>query len=93
MRRALRPLAALAMVALLSAGCSNATAQTGTGSSGGNSTTNRDQAVKFAECMREERRQGVPGPERVGRAHHRWDSERLVAGPEQRGVQAGHRRV
>ena len=70
MSRTLRPLAALAMVALLSAGCSNATAETGTGSSGGNknaatapaqtgsgssggsNATNRDQAVKFAECMR-----------------------------------------
>ncbi|MGH2351721.1 MAG: M15 family metallopeptidase [Chloroflexota bacterium] len=36
MRRTLRPPAALAMVALLSAGCSNAAAETGTGSNGGN---------------------------------------------------------
>src|SRR5438270_8135952 len=66
----LRTLAALAMLALISAGCGNAAAgpgssggnntattapaQTGSGSSGGNTATatNRDQAVKFAECMR-----------------------------------------
>ena len=67
MRRALRPLAALAMVALLSAGCSNAAAQTGTGSSGGtDSTTNRDQAVKFAECMRENGVRGFPDPDASG---------------------------
>jgi hypothetical protein len=38
MRRPLRPLAALAMVALITAGCSNTPAATGTGSSGGNNT-------------------------------------------------------
>jgi hypothetical protein len=54
MSRALRPPAALAMVALIGAGCSNAPAEdgTGTGSSGDNKrATNRDKAVKFAECM------------------------------------------
>jgi hypothetical protein len=63
MRRALRPLAALAIVALLSAGCSNAAAQTG---SGGNSTTNRDQAVKFAECMRKNGVREFPDPNASG---------------------------
>jgi hypothetical protein len=38
MSRTLWPLAALAMLALIVAGCSNAPAGTGTGSSGGNST-------------------------------------------------------
>ena len=38
MSRTLRTLAALAMVALISAGCSNAPAETVTGSSGGNTT-------------------------------------------------------
>ena len=46
-RRKLRPLAALAMVALIGAGCS------GNGSSGGSkNATDRDKATKFAECMR-----------------------------------------
>jgi hypothetical protein len=53
MSRTLRPLAALAMVALISAGCSNAPAETGTGSSDGNTTAaTHEVAVKFAECMR-----------------------------------------
>ena len=67
MRRTLRPLAALAMIAAVVAGCGNGSAGTG---SGGNSTaaapagsgssaashnstaTTREKAVKFAECMR-----------------------------------------
>jgi integrase len=47
MNRTLRPLAALAMVALLSAGCSNALVETGN-----NTAATREKAVKFAECMR-----------------------------------------
>jgi hypothetical protein len=66
MRRTLRPLAALAMVALLSAGCSNAAAQTGTASSGGNNTSNRAQAVKFAECMRKNGVREFPDPDASG---------------------------
>lgn len=50
-RRTLRPLAALAIVGLISAGC-GATG-TGSGSSGANNTaSNHEKAVKFAECMR-----------------------------------------
>jgi hypothetical protein len=83
MSRTLRPLAALAMIALLSAGCSNALAGTGTGSSGGNknaatapaqtgigsggsNATNRDQAVKFAECMRKNGVREFPDPDASG---------------------------
>jgi hypothetical protein len=66
MRRTLRPLAALAMVALLSAGCSNALAGTGTGSGGGSNATNRDQAVKFAECMRANGVREFPDPDASG---------------------------
>jgi hypothetical protein len=66
MNRTLRPLATLALIALLSAGCSNATAQIGTGSSGGNSTSNRDQAVKFAECMRKNGVREFPDPDASG---------------------------
>src|SRR5919205_875161 len=67
MRRTLRPLAALAMVALLSAGCSNAAAQTGTTSSGGNNTAaTHQQAVKFAECMRANGVREFPDPDASG---------------------------
>lgn len=64
MRRKLRSLAALALVALISAGCSNATA--GTGSSGDSTATNRDQAVKFAECMRSSGVREFPDPDASG---------------------------
>src|SRR3954471_17993790 len=67
MNSTLRPLATLAMVALLSAGCSNAAAQTGTGSSGGNTNAaNRQQAVKFAECMRKNGVREIPDPDASG---------------------------
>ena len=80
MWRTLRPLAALAMVALLSAGCSNALAGPGTGRSGGNNTAtaqtdssggnntaaNRQQAVKFAECMRANGVRQFPDPDASG---------------------------
>jgi hypothetical protein len=63
MSRTLRLLAALALVALIgliSAGCgSNAPSETGTASSGGiassrgnKNASDRDKAVKFAECIR-----------------------------------------
>ena len=54
------------MVALLSAGCSNAAAQTGTGRSGGSTTTNRDEAVKFAKCMRANGVREFPDPNASG---------------------------
>jgi hypothetical protein len=80
MRRKPRPLAALAMVALIglsSAGCgSNAPTETGTASrtptassasSGGDkNTTKRDQAVKFAECMRANGYSDFPDPDAKG---------------------------
>jgi hypothetical protein len=66
MRRTLRPLAALAMVALLSAGCSNAAAGTGTGSSGDNTAATHQQAVKFAACMRANGVRGFPDPDASG---------------------------
>jgi hypothetical protein len=66
--RTLRPLAALAMVAVISASCSHAPAETGTGSSGNGDTavTNRDKAVKFAECMRDSGVRGFPDPDASG---------------------------
>jgi hypothetical protein len=71
MTRKLRPLAALAMVALMGAGCGNTPAETGntgTGSSsGGNeNATNRDKAVKFADCMRDNGVAEFPDPTAKG---------------------------
>jgi hypothetical protein len=72
MSRKLWPLAALATVALIGAGCSNGSAEngnTGTGSGSGSGSasstgtggtknaTDQDKAVKFAQCMRAN---GVP---------------------------------
>ncbi|MEU0568479.1 hypothetical protein ABZ297_24285 [Nonomuraea sp. NPDC005983] len=65
MRRKLRPLAALAMVALIGAGCSNASAENG-GSGGNKNATNRDKAVRFAECMRENSVRDFPDPNASG---------------------------
>jgi hypothetical protein len=68
MKRKLRPLAALAMVALIGAGCSNGSAEntnTGTGSGDKNATT-QDKAVQFAECMRENGITEFPDPNASG---------------------------
>jgi hypothetical protein len=54
--------AALALVALMIAGCSNAPAET----SGNNAATNHDQAVKFAECMRNNGVANFPDPNPSG---------------------------
>ena len=76
MRRTLRPLAALAMVALIGAGCSDGSAEngdTGTAGStgtGGNSdgtrTPQREKAVRFAECMRDNGVSEFPDPDASG---------------------------
>jgi hypothetical protein len=66
----LRSLAALATVAVIGAGCSNGAAEngdSGTGSSGATKTaTDRDKAVKFAECMRENGVGDFPDPNAAG---------------------------
>jgi hypothetical protein len=67
MSRRLRPLAALAMTALIGAGCSNAPAEnetTSTGSSGGNK--NATNAMKFADCMRDNGVSEFPDPDASG---------------------------
>ena len=84
MKRRLGPLAALAMLALIGAGCSGTGSSNGTNtaasSSGGNknaatapaqtgtgsNATNRDQAVKFAECMRHNGVKEFPDPDASG---------------------------
>jgi hypothetical protein len=70
MSRTLRPLAALALVALIgliSAGCgSNASSETGSasgaGADGNKKLSARDKAVKFAECIRAHGVSDFPDP-------------------------------
>lgn len=66
MRRTLLALAALALLAVIVAGCGNGSADPGIANSndGGNST--RDKAVKFAECMRSNGVTGFPDPNASG---------------------------
>jgi len=73
MRRTLRPLMTLAMLALIVAGCSNAAA--GAGSSGGDSTaatagtsaaSRHERAVAFAQCMRANGISAFPDPDASG---------------------------
>ncbi|MCU1421692.1 MAG: hypothetical protein JWN36_1343 [Microbacteriaceae bacterium] len=69
--RDLRPLAALSLVALISAGCgSSAPSGTGTVSStatnGVKNTTDQDKAVKFAECIRGHGVHDFPDPDAKG---------------------------
>jgi hypothetical protein len=75
MSRTLRPLAAFAMVALISvigAGCgSNAPSETGSASgsssgSAGTANSTREKAVKFAECMRDNGVSEFPDPDASG---------------------------
>ena len=61
MKSTLRPLAALAIVALLSAACSNAAAETGN-----TAAANRAQGMKFAECMRKNGVREFPDPDASG---------------------------
>jgi hypothetical protein len=67
-RRRLRPLAALAMVALTGAGCgSGAPSETGTAPAGNTrSATDQDKGVKFAECLREHGVSDFPDPDAKG---------------------------
>jgi hypothetical protein len=62
MSRKLWPLAALALVALIGAGCG------GNGGSGGGNTTaaNQEKSVKFAQCMRENGVSEFPDPDASG---------------------------
>jgi hypothetical protein len=69
--RAPRPLVALfavafCIVALISEGCSNAPAGTGASSDGGNASAARGQAVKFAQCMRDNGVRAFPDPDASG---------------------------
>lgn len=61
--RKLRPLAALAVVALIGAGCSNEPAENG---SAGNTNAHFESAVKFSECMRDNGVSEFPDPDASG---------------------------
>ena len=63
MSRKLRPLAALAVVALIGAGCSDEPAENG---GAGNTNAGQEQAVKFAECMRDNGVSEFPDPDASG---------------------------
>jgi hypothetical protein len=62
MSRKLSPMAALALIALIAAGCGGSDS-----SSGGNTTaSNQEKAVKFAQCMRENGVSQFPDPDASG---------------------------
>jgi hypothetical protein len=63
MSRKLRPLAALAMVALIGAGCSDESAENG---GAGNANADYENAVKFSECMRDNGVAEFPDPDASG---------------------------
>ena len=58
----LRPLATLALIAVISMGCSSAPAETGSNST----AAAREQAMKFAECMRSNGVRDFPDPDASG---------------------------
>jgi len=67
MRRRLRPLAALATVALIGAGCSDRSAENGSTGTGNNKeAANDDKAMKFAQCMRDNGVSEFPDPDASG---------------------------
>jgi hypothetical protein len=66
MSRKRRPLAVLAMVALISAGCSNAPATTSNGNTAAGTTTTHEKAMKFAQCMRDNGVSEFPDPDPSG---------------------------
>jgi hypothetical protein len=64
MNRKLRPLAALAVVALIGAGCSNESGEDD--NAGDTKAASQEQAVKFAECMRDNGVSEFPDPDASG---------------------------
>ena len=64
MSRRLRPLAAIALVALIGSGCSNASSESGDAS--GKHGTDQNEGVAFAECMRDNGVSEFPDPDPSG---------------------------
>ena len=65
MTRTLRPVAVLALLALMGAGCSNESAKGGS-TAGNQNVTARGKAVRFAECLRENGVSDFPDPDATG---------------------------
>jgi hypothetical protein len=63
LNRHLRPLAALATVAMIGTGCSNEPAENG---GAGNTNADYENAVKFSECMRDNGVAEFPDPDASG---------------------------
>jgi hypothetical protein len=61
-----RPLVALAILALISAGCSNVPAGAGASNDGGNANAAHAQALTFAQCMRDNGVREFPDPDASG---------------------------
>ena len=59
----LRPLAALATLAVIGAGCSTGSAENGDTGTGSETASHRDKAVRFAECMRDNGIGEFPDPD------------------------------
>ena len=66
MTRTRRPLAALAMVALIGAGCSKSSSDSGTAAESTATTTIHELGVKFAACMRDNGVKDFPDPSASG---------------------------
>ena len=89
--RRLRPLVALALVAAIGAGCgSNPPSESGTaaksGTGGDKKATDRDKAVKFAECIRAHGVSDFPDPN--AKNEFEYGVSVTVSG-----VEAGHHRL
>jgi hypothetical protein len=65
MRRTRRPLAALALVALIGAGCSNSSAEQGD-TNGNDQGADQGKGMKFAQCMRDNGVSEFPDPDASG---------------------------
>jgi hypothetical protein len=67
MSRQLRPLAAVALVVLIAAGCgSKAPSESGTAGSSTTASSAREKAVKFSECVRAHGVSAFPDPDASG---------------------------
>lgn len=64
--RTRRPLVALAIVALIGAGCSDGSAESGGTVTATKQAARQEQAVRFAECMRDNGVAGFPDPDASG---------------------------
>ena len=90
MRSTLGPLAALAIVAVIGAGCSDEPAEDG---NAGNVSSGQEQAVKFAECMRDNGVGEFPDPDASGELTIDGVVNGSSIDPDAPAWKRGHRRV